>query len=464
MNGPAASARRAPPLSSPALPMQPVSTFPVPFRPIRVRPRPAAFVSVLVAAALLAACGKSDDAKSAGGGASSSASGASGAGGPPPVEVGVVVAAMRAVGLVNELPGRVEASRTAQVRARVPGIVLRRVFTEGSDVKAGQPLFRIDPSTLEAAQSSAQATLARAQANLAQATAQADRYKPLLEANAISKQDYVNAVAAQKQAEADVASGRAAQRTAQINLGYATVTAPISGRIGRAQVTEGALVGQGEATLLATVQQIDPVYVNFTQSTTDVLRLRRAFETGRFRRTGGFDGGVVKIVLEDGSLYANTGKLLFTDLTVDPTSGQVTLRAEVPNPSGILLPGMYVRVRIEQAETPTGILLPQQSVQRGASGDTVTVVTTDGKTVVKPVKVGSGQGGNWVILEGLTPGEMVMVDGFQKLRGNAPVRPVPAQAAPAASGASGAASGPATPGITPADPKPPTTGAASAVR
>ncbi len=392
--------------------------------------RAGVLAAALVLALVLVACGKEGDGnKSASGGASA----ASGAGGPPPVEVGVVVAAMRNVGLVNELPGRVEASRVAQVRARVPGIVLRRVFTEGSDVRAGQPLFRIDPQSLDAAAASAQATLSRAQANLAQATAQADRYKPLLEANAISKQDYVNAVAAQKTAEADVAAGRATLKTAQINLGYATVTAPISGRIGRAQVTEGALVGQGDATLLATIQQIHPVFVNFTQSTTEVLNLRRAFETGRFRRTGGPDGGTVKVVLEDGSLYAQTGKLLFTDLTVDPTSGQVTLRAEVPNPNGLLLPGMYVRVRIEQAETPNGILLPQQAVQRGSGGDTVMVVTTDGNIVTKPVKVGTGKGGDWVILGGLTPGEMVMVDGFQKVRGKAAVRPVLVQPGGAAS-------------------------------
>ncbi len=393
-------------------------------------------VAVVFGSALaLTACGRDGDGgKAAAGGASA----ASAAGGPPPVEVGVVVAAMRNVGLVNELPGRIEASRVAQVRARVPGIVLRRVFVEGSEVRAGQPLFRIDPQSLDAAQSAAQATLARAQANLAQATAQADRYKPLLEANAISKQDYVNAVAAQKTAEADVAAGRATLKTAQINLGYATVTAPISGRIGRAQVTEGALVGQGDATLLATIQQIRPVYVNFTQSTTEVLNMRRAFETGRLRRAGGADGGTVKVVLEDGSLYAQTGKMLFTDLTVDPTSGQVTLRAEVPNPNGLLLPGMYVRVRIEQAETPNGILLPQQSVQRGTGGDTVMVVGTDGKITTKPVKVGSGKGSDWVILDGLTPGEMVMVDGFQKVRGKATVRPVLVQPGGASSAASGA--------------------------
>ena len=191
------------------------------------------------------------------------------------------------VGLVTELPGRLEASRVAQVRARAAGILQKRLFVEGSDVKAGQPLFQIDSAPYQSIVAGAQAALARAQANLTQATAQAERYKPLLEANAISKQDYINAVAAQKTAEADVAAAKAAVQSGQINLGYASVTAPISGRIGRALVTEGALVGQGEATPLAVIQQINPMYVNFTQSTTDVLRLRRAIASGKFQRAGG---------------------------------------------------------------------------------------------------------------------------------------------------------------------------------
>jgi membrane fusion protein (multidrug efflux system) len=386
----------------------------------------AAFAGVVV---LVAACGDNKGDPGKGGAAAA----------PPPAEVGVITVAPRPVGLLTELPGRLEASRVAQVRARVPGIVQKRLFTEGSDVKAGQPLFQIDPASLQASVASAQATLARAQANVTQATAQAERYKPLLEANAISKQEYVNAVAAQKTAEADAAAARAALQTGQINLGYASVTAPISGRIGRALVTEGALVGQGEATPLALVQQINPMYVNFTQSTTEVLNLRRAIASGKFKRAGG-ESATVKIVLEDGSEYPIPGRLLFSDLSVDPTSGQITLRAEVPNPGGLLLPGMYVRVRLEQAETPTGILVPQQAVTRGTSGDSVMVVGGDGKVAPRPVKVGSAaEGGQWVILEGLKPGEMVMVDGFQKLRGNAPVKPVPWQppgSAPAAAAAS----------------------------
>jgi membrane fusion protein, multidrug efflux system len=384
---------------------------------------------VIALAALVAACGaKTDDAPAAAGGKSPGAGG-----GPPPAEVGVVTVKPQSVGLVTELPGRLEASRVAQVRARVPGILLKRVFTEGSDVKAGQLLFQIDSAPLQSQVAAVQAQIARAQANLAQATALAERYKPLVEANAISKQDYINAVAAQKTAEADVAASKASLQSAQINLGYASVTAPISGRIGRALVTEGALVGQGEATPLALVQQIDPMYVNFTQSTTELLDLRRAVESGRFKPAGGAQGASVGIVLEDGSVYPQPGRLLFSDLTVDPTSGQITLRAEVANPRGFLLPGMYVRVRLEQAQTPTGIVVPQQAVQRGSTGDTVMVVDAEGKVTPRPVKVGTAQGGNWVILDGVKTGEMVMVDGFQKLRGAAPVKPVPWQPAGAAS-------------------------------
>ncbi len=362
-------------------------------------------------------------------------------GAPPPAEVGVVTVAPRAVALATELPGRLEASRVAQVRARAAGILQKRLFKEGSDVKAGQALFLIDPAPYRASAASAQATLARAQANVTQATAQAERFKPLIEANAISKQDYINAVASQKSAEADVAAAKAAVQTAQINLGYASVTSPISGRIGRALVTEGALVGQGEATQLAVVQQINPMYVNFTQSTTDVLRLRKAVEGGQFKRAGA-DGASVRVVLEDGSDYGQPGKLLFSDLTVDPTSGQITLRAEVPNAAGILLPGMYVRVRLEQAQAEAGIVVPQQAVTRGSTGDSVMVVGADGKVAPRPVKIGTSVEGQWVVLDGLKAGEQVMVDGFQKLRGNAPVKAVPWK--PAASGAAPAgASAPA---------------------
>jgi membrane fusion protein (multidrug efflux system) len=371
---------------------------------------------VLLLAVSLAACGQSNG-------------NAPAANAPPPPEVGVVTVTPGEVGLRTELPGRLEASRVAQVRARAAGIVQQRLFREGSDVRAGQPLFRIDPAPYRAALSSAQASLARAQANLGTATALAERYKPLVEANAVSKQEYANAVAAQKQAQAEVLAGRAAVQTAQINLNYASVTAPISGRIGRALVTEGALVGQGEATPLAVIQQIHPMYVNFTQSASEALKLRRAFEQGRLERAAG-RGAAVRIVLEDGTEYPLPGRLLFTDLTVDPTSGQITLRAEVPNPDGALLPGLYVRVRLEQAKAGNAVLLPQQAVTRGAQGDTVMVVGEDGKATPRKVKIGGEQAGQWVVLEGLKAGEQVMVDGFQKLRPGVTVKPVPWMAGP----------------------------------
>ncbi len=369
----------------------------------------------LCAALGLSACGKSE-----------APAGPPGGGMPPP-EVGVVTVAPQSVGLVTELPGRLEASRVAQVRARVAGILLERQFREGSDVKAGQPLFRIDSAPYAAALQSAEASLARAEANLAQASALAQRLKPLAEANAVSQQEYTNAVAAQKQAQAEVLAGQAAVKTARINLDYASVTSPIAGRIGRALVTEGALVGQGEATPLALVQQVDPLYVNFTQSAAEALRLRKALESGQLQKAGN-GAARVKLLLEDGSTHPQPGKLLFSDLTVDPTTGQVTLRAEVPNPGGQLLPGLYVRVQLEQAQASDAILLPQQAVTRSAKGDTVLVVGEDGKPAPRPIQIGGQQGGQWVVQGGLKAGEQVIVDGFQKLRGNPPVKPVPWQA------------------------------------
>lgn len=384
-------------------------------------------------AALLSACGKGQ------------APAAGGPGGMPAPEVGVVTVTPGPVGLVTELPGRLEASRVAQVRARAAGIVQERLFREGSDVQAGQPLFRIDAAPYRAALASAQASQARAQANLVAATALADRYKPLVEANAISKQDYANAVAAQKQAEAEVAAARAAVENAQITLSYAAVTSPIAGRIGRALVTEGALVGQAESTPLAVVQQINPLYINFTQSASEILALRRAFEQGRLQRAGKSEGAAVRVLLEDGSEYPMPARLLFSDLSVDPATGQVSLRAEVPNPKGQLLPGLYVRVRLEQARAGNAVLLPQQAVTRSPQGDSVMVVGEGGQVAPRPVKVGDAQGNQWVILDGLKAGEQVVVDGFQKMRPGAPVKPVPwSPIKPASAPASAAAAAPAS--------------------
>ena len=395
---------------------------------------------VIAIAASLTACG---------GGQPAAAQGPGG-GMPPPPQVGVVQAQSQAVALQTELPGRVEAQRTAQVRARVNGVVLKRLFTEGSEVKAGQALFQIDPAPYQAALDSAQASLAKAQANLVQAAAQAERNKPLFEGKAISQQEYLSSVAAAKSAEADVAAGRAAVQSARLNLEYAHVTAPISGRIGRALVTEGALVSAAEATQLALIQQTSAVYINFTQSANEVQQLRRALNSGQLRKAGGAQGQAaaeVRVVLDDGSELAKPGKLLFTDLSVDPGSGQVTLRAEVPNAEGLLLPGQYVRVRLTQGELPAGILLPQQAVKRGSQGDTVLVVGPDNKPLPRPVKVGQANGNQWVVLDGLKVGEQVIVDGFQKMFvPGAPVTPVPWSPTSAASAASAAVAAPAAAG------------------
>jgi len=379
-----------------------------------VAQRSAQFVFIICSVFALLACG-----------AKEGSSMPAGAGGPPPAAVGVITVSQHVVALQTELPGRVSPVRVAQVRARVNGVVLQRLFKEGSQVHAGQILFQIDPAPYRATLDSAQASLAKAQANLLQANAQLVRYKPLAEANAVSQQEFTAVITAQKQAEADVAGATAALQSARINLDYASVTAPISGRIGQALVTEGALVSQTEATQLALIQQTDTVYVNFTQSTTDVLNLRKALAAKQLRSAA--DGSVaVRVVLEDGSELPRKGKLLFTDLTVDPSSGQVTLRAEVPNADGLLLPGQYVRVRLSQAELPKGIVLPQQAVTRTGQGDTVLVVGADNKPAARKVKVGPAQNNQWLILEGLEVGEQVIVDGFQKMMvPGAPVKPVP---------------------------------------
>jgi membrane fusion protein (multidrug efflux system) len=385
---------------------------------------PRAFGATLLAL-LLTACGGGDPKPAAAGG-----------GAPPPPEVAVVTVEPKTTPLVTELPGRVEASRVAQVRARVNGIVLKRLFREGSEVKAGQLLFQIDPAPYQAAVDSAKAVLAKAQANVVQANELATRFKPLADAKAISAQEYVDAQAAQAQAQADVAAANAALRTAQLNLGYASVTAPISGRIGRALVTEGALVSAAEATQMALIQQIDPVYVNSTQAVTEVARLRKA------ATATAADLSSVRVVLEDGSELPQRGRLLFSDLSVDPTSGQVTLRTEVANPQAQLLPGMYVRTRLVQGQIAGAMLVPQQAVTRGPQGDSVLVVGEGGMAAPRNIKVSGASGSNWIVLDGLKAGEQVIVEGFQKMRPGAPVKPVPwtgAAARPAAPAAASAA-------------------------
>jgi membrane fusion protein (multidrug efflux system) len=306
----------------------------------------------------------------------------------------------------------------------VNGVVLKRLFTEGSEVQQGQSLFQIDPQPYEAQVNAAKAAVGKAEASLTSAAAQAERYKPLVAAEAISKQEYTNAVAAQQQAESEVTSAKAALRIAQLNFDYANVYAPISGRIGRAMVTEGALVSATEATQLALVQQLDKVYLNIAQSATELQRLRRL--AGEKNISSGLP---VTVALEDGSTLPHEGRLLFSDVSVDPSTGQLTLRAEMPNADRALLPGQYVRVRLAQAELPAGILVPQQAVTRGgAQGDSLTVIGPDDKPAPRTVKIGSQQGTDWVITDGLKAGERVMVDGFQKvamLPPGTPVKPVP---------------------------------------
>jgi membrane fusion protein, multidrug efflux system len=348
---------------------------------------------------------------------------APGAGMPPP-EVAVVTVAPERIAITTELPGRVEAYRVAQVRARVPGIVLKRVFQEGTDVKAGDVLFRIDPAQFQATFNSAKATLAKAEANLAQANLKVQRYRPLVATNAISKQEFDDALTAQKQGEADVAAAKAAQQTAQLNLGYATVTAPISGRVGRALVTEGALVGQGEATPLAMIQQLDPIYINLTQSASELLQLRRAMESGQLKRVGR-DQAKVTLVTEDGTPYPHAGQLLFSDLSVDENTGAVTLRAKFPNPDRFLLPGMYARARLEQAVDEQAITVPQQAVMRTQDNASVMLVGPDGKVSSQPIKTGAAQGDKWLVLQGLKAGDKVIVEGLQKAKPGATVKPVP---------------------------------------
>jgi len=402
-------------------------------------------VAAAVLTLTLAACGDKKDANQAP---------------PPPPQVAVITVATGSLAITDELPGRVEAYRIAQVRARTPGIVLKRVFQEGGDVKAGEVLFQIDPAQFQASYDSAEAAVARAEANLAQADLKVRRYKPLLAAQAVSQQEYDDAITAQKQANADLQTARASRKTAGLTLGYATVSSPISGRVGRALVTEGALVGQNEATPMALVQQLDPIYVTITQSSAELLRLKQALASGKLKSMGK-DQARVTLELEDGTEYGTAGKLLFSDVTVDESTGSVSMRAEFPNPKRTLLPGMYVRTHLEQGVNEQAITVPQQAVVRGAEGSTVFVVGADNKVSAVPVKAEESQGKNWVISSGLKGGERIMVEGFQKTKPGGTVTPVAWAGPPkvAVSGAPGAApaaaSAPA--GAAPA----PATGAAS---
>ena len=334
----------------------------------------------------------------------------------PTPQVRVETLQLQPLAISSGLSGRILAPRTAEVRARVAGVVLKRVYREGSDVKQGDVLFLIDPAPFKADHDSARATLARAEATLYQARLQEQRYRELVDDKAVSRQEYDNAKASFLQADADVAAAKAALERTRLNLGYATVTAPISGRIGRAQVTEGALVGQNESTPLATIQQLDPIHADVTQSTRELNALRRALRAGELQQVG--DGQArATLIQDDGSAYPLPGKLLFSDISVDPSTNQITLRSEFPNPDLDLLPGSYVRVRLEQAVQPKGLSVPQRAILRDSAGvPKVLVVDAQARVSDRQVVLGSAQGDRWVVSEGLTPGEQVVVEGLQHVK------------------------------------------------
>ena len=322
----------------------------------------------------------------------------------------------RALTINSELSGRIAAPRIAEVRARVAGVVLQRAFREGSDVKRGDVLFRIDPAPFQADLDSAQAALSKAQANAFQAKLQNERYQALIEINAISHQEYDNARANALQTAADVAANQAAVKRAKLNLGYATVTAPISGRIGRALVTEGALVGQGETTALAVIQQLDPIHADLTQSTRELNELRRALRAGQLQQVGQ-DQARATLIQDDGSAYPRPGKLLFTDISVDPSTGQIILRSEFPNPDLDLLPGSFVRVRLEQAINRQGLSIPQRAVLRDSAGIAqVLVVDAEERVHQQPVELGAVQDDRWIVNSGLQAGDRIVIEGLQHAR------------------------------------------------
>ena len=326
----------------------------------------------------------------------------------PAPEVDVIVVQSGTATITQDLPGRLSAVRSAQVRARIEGVVEKRLFVEGSDIAAGTPLFQIDARTYAAAAAAAEADLAAAKATF-------DRYRPLLEIKAVSQQEYDQAQARFKQAEAALAKAR-------LDLENARPSSPISGRVGRALVTEGALVGKGEATHLVTIEQLDPIRVEFTQSYSDLLRLQQAVKTGKQKTA---DSAQVELVLEDGSLYPVKGRLQFTDLAVDPSTGAVALRAEFSNPRRELLPGTFVRVRFPQTRIDNAIRVPQRAVIGGPQGQSVMLVDPEGKVAPRAVKTGGMAGADFVISEGLAGGEQVIVNGLQKARPGSIVKPVP---------------------------------------
>lgn len=359
----------------------------------------AAALAAAVALAL-SSCGKGGDAAQGGQPAGREA--------PAPV-VGVVTVHPQTVALTVELPGRLESLRTADVRAQVGGIIQKRLFQEGSYVRAGQPLYQIDSSTYEAGLESARAQLATAQATLAKADADLARYKPLVAAEAVSRQEYDAAVTAKRSAEAGVKAAQAAIKSAGINLNRSRITAPISGFIGQSKVSEGTLLNAGDTTVLATIRQTNPMYVNVTQSASEVMKLRRQIAEGKLLAA---DGAIaVGIKFDDGTVYPEKGRLLFADPTVDESTGQITLRAAVSNDQNILMPGLYVRVLMDQVAADNAFIVPQQAVTRGAK-DTVMIVNAQGGMEPREVTVAQQQGTNWIVTSGLKDGDKVVVEGI----------------------------------------------------
>lgn len=354
--------------------------------------------------------------------------------GPP--EVAVVTIQPQRVELTTELPGRTSAYLIAEVRPQVGGIIQKRLFTEGTDVKAGQVLYQIDPSTYQAAYASAKAAQVRAEANLIPARLKDERFRDLVKVKAVSQQDYDDAHAALKQAEADVASAKAAVETARINLAYTRVTAPISGRIGRSTVTDGALATANQAQALATIQQISSMYVDVTQSSSELLTLKRNLASGLLKNSGAAQAKV-KLLLEDGTPYAQTGTLKFSEVTVDQSTGSITLRAVFPNPKQTLLPGMFVRAIVEEGVSEQAMLVPQRGVSRNPKGEaTALVVGAGDKVEQRVIKVVRTVGENWLVNDGLKAGDRVIVEGIQRAKPGTQVKAVAfeakSEAAPAA--------------------------------
>ncbi len=340
---------------------------------------------------------------------------------PAPAEVGVMTVKPQAVSLTTELPGRTAAFLSADVRPQVSGLINKRIFTEGAEVKAGDPLYQIDPATYQATYDSAVATLAHNQAALVTARAKAARYRPLAAAQAVSRQDADDAVAAAAEAVADIGTAKAAIEQARINLAYTKVQAPISGRIGRSTVTPGALVTADQTTALATVTQLDPIYVDVTQPTTALLRQRQEMAAGKLQ-TSGPNQAQVTLVLDDGTKYARPGTLQFSEVNVDQTTGTVVVRAIFPNPDRLLLPGLYVHAELQEGTDDNAVLVPQQGVSRNSHGDaTVLVVGKDSKVALRIIQTSRAIGDKWVVTSGLAAGDRVIVDGLQKARPGAAV-------------------------------------------